>query len=234
MTSLTLLPAVDVAGGRATQVAAGADADPRAVARRWVQEGAEWIHLVDLDQAFARGTNRDVLASVVAAVPVPVQVSGGIDNDATLRAALATGAERVNLASTAVADLPWVRAVVAEHGSRIAVGLDVRDGDVVARGVDVRLGTLTEVLHALHDVPVSTFVVADANRDGRRLGADIDLFHAVALAAHARVIASGGISDLADVRALRALVPDGVQGLVLGAALHEGAFTLAEALEVAR
>lgn len=234
MTGLTLLPAVDVAGGRAAQVPEGADDDPLAVAWRWVDHGARWIHLVDLDQAFARGSNRELLAEIVVDLQVPVQLSGGIDDQDRLDAALATGAARVNLASTALTDLPWVRRVVAEHGSRIAVGLDVRDGDVVARGVDVRIGTLTEVLHALHDVPVATFVVADANRDGRRVGADIDLFHAVAEAAHAPVVASGGVSDLADIRALRRLTSAGVTGLILGAALHEGAFTLAEALEAAR
>ncbi len=234
MSGLTLLPAVDVAGGRAAQVPEGAEDDPLAVAWRWVDHGARWIHLVDLDQAFARGSNRDLLAEIVVDLQVPVQLSGGIDDQERLEAALATGASRVNLASTALTDLPWVRRVVAEHGTRIAVGLDVRDGDVVARGVDVRIGTLTEVLHALHDVPVATFVVADANRDGRRIGADLDLFHAVAQAAHAPVVASGGVSDLADIRALRGLTSAGVSGLILGAALHEGAFTLAEALEAAR
>ena len=165
---------------------------------------------------------------------VPVQVSGGIDDEDSLRVALASGATRVNLASTALRDREWVRAVVREHGERIAVGVDVRAGEVVARGTEVRLGPLDDVLADLDRTGCRTYVVADASRDGSLHGADVDLFRHVAERVDGDVIASGGVASLDDLRRLCTLTEVGVRGVVLGAALYHGAFTLAEALEVAR
>lgn len=230
MTSLTLLPAVDIAGGRADQVVGDADPDPIRVARGWVEQGARWLHLVDLDRAYDRGDNHDLIARLVAELPVPVQVSGGVADQATLEQALATGAARVNLASTALWDIDWVDRAVRRHGRRIAVGLDIRGQDVVARGAGTRVGTVAEVVRALRDVPVQTYVVADAGRDGSRRGADLTLFATVAGLLRTPVIASGGVGTLADLRGLRALTGAGVSGVVLGAALYHGELTLSQAL----
>jgi len=234
MSRLMLLPALDIAGGRASQVVGDAEDDPGLVAAAWVAAGAEWVHLVDLDRAFRRGENADLIAELVAAASVPVQVSGGIDDEDSLRVALASGATRVNLASTALRDREWVRAVVREHGERIAVGVDVRAGEVVARGTEVRLGPLDDVLADLDRTGCRTYVVADASRDGSLHGADVDLFRHVAERVDGDVIASGGVASLDDLRRLCTLTEVGVRGVVLGAALYHGAFTLAEALEVAR
>lgn len=230
---LTLLPAVDITGGRASQVVGGGEDDPALVAAGWVAAGARWVHLVDLDRAFGRGDNAGLIAELVEAQPVPVQVSGGITDEASLALALETGAARVNLASTALRDRLWVRQVVREHAERIAVGIDVRGHEVVARGSEARLGALDDVLADLDGTGCRTYVVADASRDGSLHGADDNLFRYVADRVDGQVIASGGVASLEDLDRLRALVGVGVRGVVLGAALYHGVFTLGEALEVA-
>lgn len=229
---LTLLPAVDIAGGRASQVVGDADPDPTHVAANWIAAGASWLHVVDLDRAFGRGENAGLIAALVAAQPVPVQVSGGVTDEDSLQVALASGAARVNLASNALRDREWVRDVVRRHGDRIAVGVDVRGHEVVARGSDTRLGALDDVLSDLDDTGCRTYVVADASRDGSLHGADVFLFRHVAERVDGEVIASGGVASLDDLVRLRSLTSVGVGGVVLGAALYHGAFTLGEALEV--
>lgn len=234
MTSaLTLLPAVDISGGRASQVVGDGEDDPAQVAARWVAEGAEWLHLVDLDRAFGRGENAALIAELVATHDVPVQVSGGIADEASLAVALGSAAARVNLASSALRDRGWVKEVVSEHAERIAVGIDVQAGEVVARGTDIRLGSLDDVLADLDGIGCRTYVVADASRDGSLHGADTDLFRHVAERVEGQVIASGGVASIEDLRRLRLLADVGVSGVVLGAALYHGAFTLADALDVA-
>lgn len=228
--SLTLLPAVDIAGGRAAQVVAGSG-DPHAAVQRWLDAGAGWIHLVDLDLAFGRGENRELLAELVHHIPVPVQLSGGIADEATLHRALDTGAARAVLASSALADPDLVARAVAEHGERVVVAVDVRGDRVVSRGTDLDLGPLEEVLreHPVRDA--RQVLVADASRDGTRAGSDLDLFAEVAGHVTGEVIASGGVASLDDLRALATLHPR-VRAAVLGSALYHGAFTLEEALEV--
>lgn len=231
---LTLLPAVDVAGGRAAQVVDGGADDPHEAAARWVEAGAGWLHLVDLDRAFGRGRNDDLLADLIATCPVHVQLSGGLTDERTVERALGTGADRVVLASAVLADPPLLRRLVDRHGDRVVPALDVRGGQVVSRGTALTLGPVPDVLRAN---PVLTTVphllVADASRDGSRTGADLDLFARVAGLVDGEVVASGGVATLDDLRALRVLTAPGVGGVVLGAALYHGAFTLAEALEVA-
>lgn len=217
MTRLTLLPAVDVAGGRASQVVEGS-ADVEAAAMRWVRSGARWIHLVDLDRAFARGDNSALLAGLVSRIPVPVQLSGGIADLPTLEWALGTGAARAVLASAA-----------------LAVAVDVRNGRVVSRGTELDLGPLEEVLpeHPVSGPQVRRVLVADASRDGTRTGSDLGLFARVAEHVQGQVTASGGVSSLADLQALAQLHPR-VTGVVLGSALYHSAFTVEQALEVCR
>ncbi|MGC5586077.1 HisA/HisF-related TIM barrel protein [Ornithinimicrobium sp. W1679] len=234
MSSFELLPAVDVAGRRAVQVVGPGPADPLEVARHWIEEGAERIHLVDLDRAFGRSPDPAFLAGLVQALPVPVQLSGGLDDGAAVSQALATGAWRVNLATTALQDPVAVGRLLAAEGPRIAVGVDVLGDRVVARGSGVDLGPLVGVLDLLVELLTPTtagaVVLADAGRDGRRSGADVGLLARVVarLGTRVPVVSSGGIAELDDLRALRAA---GASGAVLGAALYHGAFTLSQAKE---
>jgi len=199
----------------------------------WQRDGAEWIHLVDLDAAFGRGSNRDLLADVVGQLDIDVELSGGIRNDASLRAALSTGCRRVNLGTAALEDPDWTARVIAEHGDRIAVGLDVRGTTLAARGWTRDGGDLWEVLARLDDDGCARYIVTDVARDGTLTGPNVELLREVCARTDRPVVASGGVSTLADLDTLRKLVPDGLEGAIVGKALYAGAFTLAEALGVA-
>jgi 1-(5-phosphoribosyl)-5-[(5-phosphoribosylamino)methylideneamino] imidazole-4-carboxamide isomerase/N-(5'phosphoribosyl)anthranilate isomerase len=237
MSALTLLPAVDVAGGQAVRLVQGAAGtetgygDPLQAALAWQTAGAQWIHLVDLDAAFGRGSNAALLASVVARLDVAVELSGGIRDDASLAAALATGCRRVNLGTAALESPDWVRDAIAQHGDKIAVGLDVRGSRLAARGWTRDGGDLDETLARLESDGCSRFVVTDVTRDGTLTGPNLDLLRAVCARTSRPVIASGGVSSLDDLHAIAALVPDGVEGAIIGKALYAGAFTLEEALK---
>jgi 1-(5-phosphoribosyl)-5-[(5-phosphoribosylamino)methylideneamino] imidazole-4-carboxamide isomerase/N-(5'phosphoribosyl)anthranilate isomerase len=241
VSGFVLLPAVDVAEGRAVRLRQGvagsetAYGDPLAAALAWQEAGAAWIHLVDLDAAFGRGSNARVLAEVVGKLDVAVELSGGIRDDATLTAALQTGCARVNLGTAALETPDWVRAAIARHGERIAVGLDVRGTRLAARGWTSEGGELFDVLARLDADGCPRYVVTDVRRDGMLQGPNLDLLRDVCAVTDRPVIASGGVSSLADLRALADLAPLGVEGAVVGKALYAGAFTLPEALvEVAR
>jgi 1-(5-phosphoribosyl)-5-[(5-phosphoribosylamino)methylideneamino] imidazole-4-carboxamide isomerase/N-(5'phosphoribosyl)anthranilate isomerase len=237
---LVLLPAVDVASGQAVRLVQGAAGsetvygDPLAAALQWQDAGAEWIHLVDLDAAFGRGSNRELLASVVGKVDISVELSGGIRDDASLDAALATGCARVNIGTAALESPDWVRQVIAEHGDRVAVGLDVRDTTLAARGWTAEGGELFEVLERLDRDGCARYVVTDVRRDGTLGGPNLELLREVCAATDRPVVASGGVSSVADLRAIAGLVPLGVEGAILGKALYVGAFTLEEALAAVR
>jgi len=232
----TLLPAVDVAGGQAVRLVQGAAGtetgygDPLAAARAWQEAGGSWIHLVDLDAAFRRGSNASLLASIVAQVDVAFEVSGGIRDDASLAAALATGCARVVIGTAALEDPDWVRGAIAEHGERIAVGLDVRGTRLAARGWTAEGGELDEVLGRLEADGCHRYVVTDITRDGMLNGPNLDLLRRVCAGTGRPVIASGGVSSLDDLRAIAALAPSGVEGVIVGKALYAGAFTLRQAL----
>nr|WP_231126760.1 bifunctional 1-(5-phosphoribosyl)-5-((5-phosphoribosylamino)methylideneamino)imidazole-4-carboxamide isomerase/phosphoribosylanthranilate isomerase PriA [Motilibacter aurantiacus] len=233
-----MLPAVDVADGQAVRLVQGAAGsetsygEPLAAARAWEAAGAEWIHLVDLDAAFGRGSNRELLAEVVRAVDVKVELSGGIRDDESLRAALATGCARVNLGTAALESPEWVRRAIGEFGDLIAVGLDVRGTTLAARGWTQEGGELFDVLERLDRDGCARYVVTDVNKDGTLQGPNLDLLRSVCAATDKPVVASGGVSTLDDLRALRTLVPLGVEGSIVGKALYAGAFTLEEALAV--
>ena len=233
---LVLLPAVDVAGGAAVRLVQGeagtetSYGDPLEAALAWQQGGAEWIHLVDLDAAFGRGDNRALLAGVVTRLDVAVELSGGIRDDASLDAALATGAARVNLGTAALESPDWVRAAIAKHGDKIAVGLDVRGTTLAARGWTQEGGDLWETMARLDADGCARYVVTDVRRDGTLTGPNLELLREVCARTDAAVVASGGVSSLDDVRAIASLVPDGVEGAIVGKALYAGAFTLPEAL----
>ncbi|HEX5493166.1 MAG TPA: bifunctional 1-(5-phosphoribosyl)-5-((5-phosphoribosylamino)methylideneamino)imidazole-4-carboxamide isomerase/phosphoribosylanthranilate isomerase PriA [Mycobacteriales bacterium] len=238
MRRLDLLPAVDVSGGQAVRLVRGAAGtetrygDPLAAALTWQRDGAEWVHLVDLDAAFGRGGNRELLAGVVRALDVRVELSGGIRDDESLAAALATGCARVNLGTAALENPAWCAHAIAEHGDRIAVGLDVRGTVLAARGWTRDGGELFDVLARLDADGCARYVVTDVGRDGTMTGPNLDLLRSVCAATERPVVASGGVSSLADLRALATLVGDGVEGVIVGKALYAGAFTLPEALAV--
>lgn len=231
-----LLPAVDVAGGQAVRLVRGEAGsrtdygDPFAAAQGWQRDGAQWVHLVDLDAAFGRGDNRELLAGVVRSLDVRVELSGGIRDDASLAAALATGCARVNLGTAALEDPAWCAKAIATHGDRIAVGLDVRGTRLAARGWTRDGGELFEVLARLDAEGCARYVVTDVGRDGTMTGPNTDLLRAVCAVTDRPVVASGGVSSLDDLRALAALRPAGVEGAVVGKALYAGAFTLPDAL----
>ncbi len=234
--NLVLLPAVDIADGAAVRLVQGeagtetSYGDPLDAALAWQRDGAEWIHLVDLDAAFGRGDNRDLLASVVKRLDVAVELSGGIRDGASLEAALATGAARVNLGTAALESPDWVRSAIARHGAKIAVGLDVRGTTLAARGWTQDGGELWETLARLDADGCPRYVVTDVHRDGTLTGPNLALLRDVCARTSAPVVASGGVSSLADLRAIASLVGDGVEGAIVGKALYAGAFTLPEAL----
>jgi len=242
--TLTLLPAVDVADGQAVRLVQGEAGTettygaPLDAALAWQRDGAEWIHLVDLDAAFGKGSNRELLAEVVGRLDVHVELSGGIRDDASLEAALATGARRVNLGTAALEDPEWTSRVVAEYGDRVAIGLDVRitpDGHrLAARGWTKDGGDLWEVLARLDADGAQRYVVTDVSKDGTLRGPNLDLLAGVCAATDAAVIASGGVSSIDDLVALSKLTADGVEGAIVGKALYAGAFTLPEALAAVR
>ncbi|MCK9875318.1 bifunctional 1-(5-phosphoribosyl)-5-((5-phosphoribosylamino)methylideneamino)imidazole-4-carboxamide isomerase/phosphoribosylanthranilate isomerase PriA [Frankia sp. Ag45/Mut15] len=232
--ALTLLPAVDVADGlavRLVQGEAGSETsygDPLEAALTWQRDGAEWIHLVDLDAAFGRGSNRELIAKVVRAVDVAVEVSGGIRDDESLDAALATGAARVNIGTAALENPDWVRRAIARVGDRIAVGLDVRGTTLAARGWTREGGELYDVLARLDADGCARYVLTDVRRDGTLTGPNVELLRSVTAATDRPVVASGGVSTLEDLTEIAAIA--GVEGAIIGKALYAGAFTLPQAL----
>lgn len=238
--SLELLPAVDVADGKAvrlTQGEAGTETSygsPVDAALDWIEQGAEWIHLVDLDAAFGRGNNAALLRKVVKqSKHVKIELSGGIRDDASLEAALELGAKRVNLGTAALENPEWTRAVIARYGEQIAVGLDVRGETLAARGWTQEGGNLWEVLDRLEEANCPRYVVTDVTKDGTLRGPNVELLKQVCERTDRPVVASGGVSSLDDIAALRELVPLGVEGAIVGKALYAGAFTLPAALDVA-
>jgi phosphoribosylanthranilate isomerase len=236
MTGLILLPAVDVTEGHAVQLVQGVAGsgssygDPLEAALAWQRAGASWVHLVDLDAAFGRGSNADLLAVVVGKLDISVELSGGIRDDASLRRALATGCRRVNIGTAALEKPDWVRSVIGRHGDRVAVGLDVRGSTLAARGWTSSGGELLETLERLDAEGCSRYVVTDVLKDGTLRGPNLSLLRSVCARTSAPVVASGGVSSLADLLDIASLVPDGVEGAIVGTALYEGAFTLEEAL----
>jgi phosphoribosyl isomerase A len=239
MPALELLPAVDVRAGRAVQLVQGVAGservfgDPIDAALRWQRAGARWIHLVDLDAAFGDGDNRSLLADVVSAArehAVDVELSGGIRDDASLAAALSTGCRRVNIGTAALEQPAWCDDVIAEHGDRVAIGLDVRGTTLAARGWTRDGGDLYETLERLDAAGCARYVVTDVNRDGMLQGPNLQLLREVCARTSAPVIASGGVSTLDDLRSIASLTTVGVEGAIVGTALYTGAFALEDAL----
>ena len=236
---LELLPAVDVKGGQAVRLVQGELGSesnygaPIDAALDFQRAGAEWIHLVDLDAAFGIGSNSELLAEVIGKLDIKVELSGGIRDDESLRRALATGCRRVNLGTAALENPDWTSSVIGEFGDRIAVGLDVRGRTLAARGWTKEGGDLFETIERLDKDGCARYVVTDVTKDGTLKGPNLDLLRSVCEVTKAPIVASGGISSLADIEALKSLVEVGVEGAIMGKALYAGAFTLEDALKVA-
>lgn len=235
---LELLPAIDVKDGRAVRLVQGQLAKesiygaPIEVAQDFAASGAEWIHLVDLDAAFGRGSNANLLAEVIASVAIKVELSGGIRDDESLKRALATGCHRINLGTAALENPQWTAKVIAEHGDRIAVGLDVRGQTLAARGWTSEGGDLYETLERLDRDGCARYIVTDVAKDGTLTGPNLELLRSVCAVTKNPVVASGGVATLRDLCQLRDLVAIGLEGAIVGKALYAGAFTLEEAIKV--
>lgn len=238
MKPLILLPAVDVKGGQAVRLVQGELSHqtnygaPLDAALDFQSAGAEWIHLVDLDAAFGTGSNHDILADVIGKLDIKVELSGGIRDEVSLSRALSTGCQRINLGTAALEDPEWTASVIARFGEKIAVGLDVRGHTLAARGWTQEGGDLFETLQRLDRDGCARYVVTDVKKDGTLQGPNLTLLREVCAATSKPVIASGGVSSLADLRALRELTDIGVEGSIVGKALYAGAFTMKEAIEV--
>lgn len=236
--TFTLLPAVDIQDGTAVRLVQGAAGtetsygDPVAAARAWVEQGAPWLHVVDLDAAFGRGDNRSVVADVVRAVAgdVRVEVSGGLRDDAALAAALETGAHRAVIGTAALEDPEWVASAISRYGDRIAVALDVRGDRLSARGWTSEGGPLDEGIARLDAAGCARYIVTDVERDGTMHGPNLHLLKHVLRTTDAPVIASGGVARLEDLHRLMDLADHGLEGVIIGRALYDGAFTLPEAI----
>lgn len=237
--TLDLLPAVDVQGGQAVQLVQGVAGtektfgDPLAAAKRWADAGSRWIHLVDLDAAFGRGSNAALLADIIAQIDCQVELSGGIRDDASLERALATGCKRVNIGTAALENPQWCAEVIAAHGDAVAIGLDVRGEQLAARGWTHEGGRWVDTVDQLAAAGCERFVVTDVEADGMLTGPNFDLLAAVAERSGKKVVASGGIATLDHLRRLRELVGTGIEGAIVGTALYVGRFTIDEALAVA-
>ena len=235
---LELLPAVDIKNGQAVQLVQGVDGsekrfgDPVEAALRWQEAGAEWLHLVDLDAAFGHGENRALQAEIVGRLDIKVEMSGGIRDDESLEAAMATGCRRVNIGTAALEQPEWCARAIATYGDRVAIGLDVRGTTLAARGWTRDGGDLYDVLTRLDGEGCARYVVTDVNKDGMLEGPNLTLLEDICGATDRPVVASGGISELDDLEALMDLVPVGVEGAIAGTALYTGSRSLAEALDL--
>jgi 1-(5-phosphoribosyl)-5-[(5-phosphoribosylamino)methylideneamino] imidazole-4-carboxamide isomerase/N-(5'phosphoribosyl)anthranilate isomerase len=236
---LQILPAIDVKNGRAVRLFQGELAKesnyglPVEVAKEFSAEGASWIHLVDLDAAFGIGSNFELIQEVISSVDIKVELSGGIRDDDSLKRALSTGCERVNLGTAAIENPEWTAKVIGQYGEKIAVGLDVRGHTLATRGWTEQGGDLFEMISKLDSAGCSRYIVTDVTKDGTLTGPNLELLREVCSATSAPVIASGGISELQDLIDLRAMTNLGVEGAIVGKAIYSGAFSLAQALEVA-
>ena len=239
MNKLILLPAVDVSNGQAVRLVQGelgsetVYGSPLDAALNFQEQGAEWIHLVDLDAAFGKGNNYLLLKEVVEKLEINVELSGGIRDDESLNRALSTGAKRINLGTAALENPDWTRKVIQLHDEKIAIGLDVRGRTLAARGWTKDGGDLFETLKRLDQDNAARYVVTDVKKDGTLTGPNLDLLTEISKFTKKPLIASGGISELDDLVKLKSLVNLGVEGAIVGKALYSKKFTLKQALEVA-
>jgi phosphoribosylformimino-5-aminoimidazole carboxamide ribotide isomerase len=238
-----LFPAIDLMGGKVVRLTHGDknavtiySDDPVAQALIWQGEGAEWIHLVDLDRAFGKGPgNQAVVQDILKALKIPVQLGGGLRSTGEIEEALSWGVERVILGTRAVRDRAWLSEVVQLHGERVAVAIDARKGIVeIAGWVEATEVHATEFAAELARLGVARVIVTDIDRDGTMGGLNLGLAERIARGTKLKVIASGGAGSLAELEKLKVLQDAGIEGLVVGKALYEGSMTLAGARTLLR
>ncbi|NLW07213.1 MAG: 1-(5-phosphoribosyl)-5-[(5-phosphoribosylamino)methylideneamino]imidazole-4-carboxamide isomerase [Clostridia bacterium] len=239
---MLLLPAIDLRQGRCVRLYQGKleaetvyATDPVAVARQWASRGAAWLHVVDLDGAFAgQPRNIEIIKAIIKAVPIPVQVGGGIRSLASLENILAAGAARVVLGTAAVSRPEMVAGAVARFGEQVVVGIDSRDGQVAVEGWAAAAGLeALDFARQMAAMGVKRAVFTDISRDGTLAGPNFSAIKEIALQGGLKIIASGGIASLDDLRHLQEMEALGVEGAILGRALYNGNFSLEEALGIA-
>ncbi|MDQ2653869.1 MAG: 1-(5-phosphoribosyl)-5-[(5-phosphoribosylamino)methylideneamino]imidazole-4-carboxamide isomerase [Chloroflexota bacterium] len=237
---MIIYPAIDLRDGRCVRLVEGDfsretvfDADPAAAARRWAEDGAEWLHVVDLDGAVAgRPVNLHAISAIRNAVDIPIQLGGGLRSLANLEDAFAAGISRTILGTVALQDPELVAAAVDLWGDAIAVGLDARDGKLATRGwLDQSDALATDVALALASAGVRHFIFTDIRRDGTLAGPNLETLSDLIATVDAGFIASGGVGTLADIEAAREV---GAAGAIVGRALYDGRVDLAEAIALAR
>ena len=238
---MILFPAIDIRGGKCVRLTEGrfdketifAD-NPIDMAIRWLNEGAEYLHLVDLDGALAgKPVNLEIIASITKNVAIPVQLGGGIRNLDTIAQVLEAGVQRVILGSIAVREPKLVEEACKKYGDRIVVGIDARDGVAAVEGWGVAGGISAEELaKKMAQVGVARIIYTDISRDGTLSGVNVSATAALAKASGIPVIASGGVRDLADIEAIKKAASDGIEGVIVGKAIYTGSLCLADALHM--
>jgi 1-(5-phosphoribosyl)-5-[(5-phosphoribosylamino)methylideneamino] imidazole-4-carboxamide isomerase/N-(5'phosphoribosyl)anthranilate isomerase len=240
MSKFELLPAVDIKQGKAVRLKQGEISDktvygsPVECALDFQNSGADWLHLVDLDAAFGVGSNSEIVLEVINSLNIKVELSGGIRTDESLAKALATSCDRVILGTAALEDPSWSSKVIKKYGEKIAVSLDVRGETLAARGWVREGGNLYEAITRLASDGCAMFIVTDISKDGTLQGPNFELLEKVCKFSQVPVIASGGVSSLADLKRLVSMQDIGIKGAIVGKALYEGAFTVEEALAVVK
>ena len=235
MKVLDLYPAVDIKNGLAARLTKGQIdstenfGNPEEVVNQFIAAGSKWIHLVDLDAAFGTGANKEIIRELTSLQNIAFQLSGGINNQASLDFAISTHARQINLATSALHDLKWVEEVLQKYGSKLSVSLDVDAGSnqLIARGSGDNLGDLFEMIKRLDSIGCHRYILTDINSDGALTGSNFELIKKVTAVTNAAIISSGGVSSIDDLLKLRELQ---IAGVVLGKALYGGQIDLLSAL----
>jgi len=234
MKPLELLPAIDIKNGKVIQLSSAVSrsntvmVEPLEVIQRFSSAGSKWIHLVDLDAAYGTGENAKLIKHLVQMSQVDIQLSGGIANQKSLDAALATSAKRVNISTAGLEDIDWIKNVIEKYRERVCVGLDVTNGSLIARGSGKVIGDLDHFISVLNKAGCSRIIVTDNSTDGALVGPNFQLLEQVINQSSAEIVASGGVSNLSDLQQLRKM---GLAGAIVGKALYVGQFSIEEALD---
>ena len=239
---MLIFPAIDIRGGKCVRLLKGDFAqetvfsdDPAAMARKWQQQGAQFLHLVDLDGALAgKSQNLATVRAILSVVTIPVELGGGIRTMANIDEVLALGVRRIILGSVAVHDPDMVKAACAKYGNRVVVGIDAKDGIVAVDGWgvsgNVQVGTLAK---AMAEAGVRTIIYTDIARDGTLEGVNVEATARLARESGVQIVASGGVKSVEDIRALKAYEKNGIEGVIVGKSIYMGTLDLQEAIEIA-
>lgn len=231
---LEFLPAIDIKNGKSVRLkkadlnSAEQHESPSSVLSDFVAKGAKWVHLVDLDAAFKTGSNSELIQDLIEASPIKIQLSGGIVDEHSLHKALSTKANRINIATAALQNIDWVVKAIKSNSERLTIGLDIDNGVLVARGSGEVIGDPFEFIKTLDMAGCKRYVVTDNSTDGELNGPNLDLLEKVLKSTKSKIIASGGISKLSDLKDLREM---GLDGVIVGKALYVGAIEISAAIK---